>query len=69
MFDLLTSARAIASRRYDESYGWSVYTECFDDSDYLRDFSECKDAATLEAAMSEHAEWRTETYEERKYGY
>ena len=46
-FNLLEAFKRIARERYDESFGWSVYTECFDDEDILEGYGEFKDEASL----------------------
>tara|TARA_R110002126_G_scaffold98259_1_gene228576 strand:- start:1817 stop:2059 length:243 start_codon:yes stop_codon:yes gene_type:complete len=33
--ELVQHARDIAKANYNLSYGWSVFTECYDDDDYV----------------------------------
>lgn len=41
---LTEHAKALAKANYDKSYGWSVFTECYDHDDYVRF---CADLYTL----------------------
>ena len=44
---------ATAKEKYYDSYGWSVFTECFDAQDAEDFVSHCKDAESVKAFMAD----------------
>lgn len=48
----IATFKRIAKRNYDKSYGWSVFTECYDDDD-IREFFEFEDSIGLDRLNSE----------------
>jgi len=63
-FDVVKTFRQIAKERYHLSHGWSVFTECFDVDDILRDYGKFKDENSLLKHMTIIAEIWDDKYQD-----
>lgn len=63
---LIAHAKSLAKANYEKSYGWSVFTECYDHNDYIRlveDWETIEDVGTF---MNDVAAVFDDRYEDAK---
>ena len=62
-FNVIEVFKRIAAERCNDSFGWSVYTECYADEDILEDYGVCKDEKTLFEFMATMADIWEDKYQ------
>jgi hypothetical protein len=64
--DWIARLKAIASENYELGYGYQVFIECYDNSDWLDLVEDCETFAAAKALMHRVAGIHTDRYEEAR---
>ena len=62
VLELTKVFRTFAKANYEKSMGWSVFTECFDDSDIVQFCEDCHDEDDVLKLMTDYAEVQDDRY-------